>query len=162
MALYEDIPARIFRLVAAFAVLLMLAGAAGCGGSEGSTASGNQASVVFHALGGDATLTVEVARTSAERALGLMKRSSLAADHGMIFIWDQPTRSAFWMKNTLIPLSVAFIAADGTIIDIQQMQPQTTDPHAPGQDYLYAVEANQGYFSEHGVTPGSKLEIRGL
>ena len=162
MALHENIPARAFRLVATFAVLLTLAGAAGCGGSEEPSVPGGQASVVFHTPGGDATLSVQVARTSAERTLGLMNRSSLEAGHGMIFVWDQPTSSTFWMKNTLIPLSVAFIDGDGTIIDIQQMQPQTTDPHAPGQDYLYAVEANQGYYSEHGITPGSKVEIRGI
>jgi len=86
--------------------------------------------------------------------------SSMATDSGMIFVWDSPITTPFWMKDTLIPLSIAFIAGDGTIVDIQEMEAMTLDPHGPGKAYYYAVEANKGYFSQHGIKPGDKAEIK--
>ena len=88
------------------------------------------ARVIFHAANGEnSELKVEVARTGQERATGLMNRKQLDADSGMIFVWDDPVRSGFWMKDTYIPLSIAFIAEDGTIVDIQDMQPlDLSDP----------------------------------
>jgi len=85
--------------------------------------------------------------------------SSLDADSGMIFVWDSPVTTPFWMKNTLIPLSIAFLSGDGTIIDIQEMEAQTLTQHGPGKAYIYAVEANKGYFSRQGIKVGDKAEI---
>ncbi|GBE57125.1 hypothetical protein BMS3Abin01_00032 [bacterium BMS3Abin01] len=117
--------------------------------------------VVFRSAGGDTVLTVEVADTSAGRARGLMGRTSLDAENGMIFVWQLPVREEFWMKDTLIPLSIAFISVDGAIIDIQDMEPETVISHVPPQPYIMAIEANQGYFEQHGIRIGDRAELTG-
>ena len=98
----------------------------------------------------------------AERARGLMQRPTMAEDAGMLFVFPADTDGPFWMKDTLIPLSIAFIAADGTIVNVQDMQPQTTDLHAPGARYRYALEVNQGYFARAGVKTGDRVELPAL
>ncbi len=126
--------------------------------SGGSTAY--QSRVVFHPSdGSEAALLIEIARTTQERATGLMDRSTLAPDAGMIFVWDKPVRDSFWMKNTYIPLSIAFISPDGTIVDIQDMQALSVETHSPPVNYIYAVEANQGWFTAHGVKAGDNAEF---
>ena len=105
---------------------------------------------------------VELAATPADRQRGLMQRESMAEDAGMLFVFPADTDGAFWMKDTLIPLSIAFIAADGTIVDVKDMQPQSTDLHAPRARYRYALEVNQGYFARSGIKPGDKVELPGL
>ncbi|MBI5869398.1 MAG: DUF192 domain-containing protein [Actinobacteria bacterium] len=106
-----------------------------------------------------AELKVEVARTGPEKALGLMKRDRLDADSGMIFVYDNPTQGGFWMKDTYIPLSIAFISEDGTIVDIQDMQPLDQSNHMPKSPYIYAVEANQGWFGQNGIRIGDRAEF---
>ena len=86
----------------------------------------------------------EVADRPASRARGLMFRESLADNHGMLFVFDTPSRQCMWMKNTPLPLSVAFIKADGRIANIAQMQPQTETIHCASEDVLYALEMTQG------------------
>lgn len=102
---------------------------------------------------------VEVARDTAEHARGLMERESLDQDAGMLFIFEQPRRGAFWMKDTLIPLSIAFIGKDGVVVDIQDMEPLSLQPHAPPGDYLYALETNTGWFASHNVSPGARMRL---
>jgi len=129
-------------------------------GSCGDNSQDVVSFVIFHpSNGSDVKLNVEVARTSAERSRGLMDRTSMDADGGMIFVWESPVNAPFWMKDTLIPLSIAFIAEDGTIVDIQEMKAQSLDQHAPGKPYLYAVEANKDYFTQHGIKPGDKADV---
>lgn len=111
------------------------------------------------ATGQTATLAVEVADTPEERSVGLMNRESLAEDAGMLFIWPEDTGSGFWMKDTLIPLSVAFIDAEGVIVDIQDMQPLDETLHQSPAPYRYAVEANQGWFAGHGIEPGDTVTL---
>lgn len=143
-------------LVIAALNLLLIAAIAGCGGDSSTATSGAiEPQVIFHGSSGvDATLMVEVARTPQERATGLMNRRQLDPDRGMIFVWDRPVQIGFWMKDTYIPLSIAFIAANGTIIDIEDMQPLSVQQHTPSGPYVYAVEANQGWFASHGVKKG--------
>jgi uncharacterized membrane protein (UPF0127 family) len=103
-----------------------------------------------------------VASTDAARAQGLMGRTSLAADGGMIFAFSEPTRTTFWMKDTRIPLSIAFWDSGGKIIGILDMQPCTTDPcpaYAPRSDYVGAVEMNQGWFTKNGVRIGDQVQL---
>ncbi|MHB9112541.1 MAG: DUF192 domain-containing protein [Thermoleophilia bacterium] len=143
---------------------LFLAWATGCGDSPDSsspiTTAPADARVVFIAADGrKAELKVEVARTESERASGLMKRDKLAADSGMIFVWDGPTQGGFWMKDTYIPLSIAFISEDGAILDIQDMQPLDLANHVPSAPYIYTVEANQGWFAQHGIRVGDRAEF---
>lgn len=103
-------------------------------------------------------IRVETAVTPEERSLGLMYRKSLASDSGMLFVYFRETKLSFWMKNTLIPLSIAFIDADMTIIDIQQMEPETKVSHTSPQPALYALEMNRAWFAEHGICPGHRVE----
>ncbi len=91
-----------------------------------------------------------------------MDRTSLSPDDGMIFIWGHDVREGFWMKDTLIPLSVAFVAADGMIVNIQDMAPLTLDDHRPPVPYRYAVEANQGFFPRHSIQAGNKVSLAGI
>ena len=103
------------------------------------------------------TLTVEVAENDAQRAKGLMYRERMARDRGMLFIFDEPAYHAMWMKNTLIPLSVAFVDRDGVILNIRDMEPQTLDTHQAAGPALYAIETNKGWFAEHGIREGATV-----
>ncbi|MDR7418123.1 MAG: DUF192 domain-containing protein [Armatimonadota bacterium] len=111
-----------------------------------------------------ATLQVEVARTTAARAQGLMYRTSMPEDAGMLFIFDDDGTGAFWMKNTLIPLSIGFISSTWTLLEIMDMnvEPDPTAPqkfYAPRQPYRYALEVNQGYFARKGIEPGVSVRF---
>ncbi len=99
----------------------------------------------------------EVARTPQSQERGLMQRGHLCADCGMLFIFKKADRVSFWMKDTPLPLSIAFIAADGTILNIADMQPNTTDTHSAQGDAIYALEMNRGWFAQHGIQPGNKI-----
>lgn len=107
-------------------------------------------------------LYLEVARTPAEQGKGLMERRSLAANRGMVFVFDRPVQNPFWMKNTYIPLSIAFVSADSVIVDIQDMEPLTLDLHHPAAEYLFAIEANKGFFAEKGVKVGDRVNLEGV
>ena len=100
----------------------------------------------------------EVASTPAEREQGLMFRKQLGQNEGMVFIFDSPATVCMWMKNTLIPLSVAFIDNDGKIINIEEMQAQTTNNHCGKKLVRYALEMNQGWFKHKNIQPGSSIE----
>ena len=102
-------------------------------------------------------LKVEVVASDADRARGLMHRKSLGRNDGMLFIFDEPAYHSMWMKNTLIPLSVAFIDAKGTILNILDMEPETLDPHTSAGPSIYAIEVNKGWFAEKKVKAGDKV-----
>lgn len=106
---------------------------------------------------GSGTLDVEVAATQSQRGLGLMNRSSMLSSHGMLFVYPAPAYFCMWMKNTLIPLSVAFIDAQGRVINIADMAPQTETNHCTQRNAMYALEVNQGWFAKHGVSTGTQL-----
>jgi uncharacterized membrane protein (UPF0127 family) len=102
--------------------------------------------------------TVEVARTEAEQAQGLMNRQTLAPDRGMVFPYDPPRQASFWMKNTLIPLDIIFIRADGTIARIEaNTVPLSLDPIASGEPISTVLELAGGRAAELGITPGAKV-----
>ena len=107
---------------------------------------------------GTHTLTAEVATTPAQMQTGLMNRFSLKPDHGMLFVYERPQPLSFWMRNTYIALSIAFISADGTILNIEDMQPQTDDPHWSKGAALYALEMKKGWFAERGILPGTSVK----
>jgi uncharacterized membrane protein (UPF0127 family) len=104
-------------------------------------------------------LNVEIADTIESRELGLMFRPSMPPDSGMIFDFQGDTTSGFWMANTILPLSIAFIQADGTIIDTLDMQPLDTTGVDPSGTYRYALEVNQGFFRAHNINPGDKMSV---
>jgi uncharacterized protein len=108
---------------------------------------------------GQPRLSLELARTPQEHQTGLMFRESLDPDSGMLFVYDHPATEGYWMHNTLVPLSIAWLDKDGTIVDIQDMQPQTDDTHDPAAPYWYALEVNQGWFQAHGVGVGQAVRL---
>ena len=99
----------------------------------------------------------EVAQNPQQRALGLMFRFSLPADRGMLFVFPQPEMQSFWMMNTYIPLSIAYIDADGTIVNILDMAPHDVSRHPSRAPALYALEMRKGWFAERGVGPGTRV-----
>ena len=102
-------------------------------------------------------LRVEVVANDAERAKGLMHRKSLGKDDGMLFIFDEPAYHSMWMRNTLIPLSVAFIDRDGIILNILDMEPQTEDSHMSAGPSIYAIETNKGWFAAKRLKAGDRV-----
>jgi uncharacterized protein len=103
-------------------------------------------------------LTAEVATTPDQRSVGLMNRFSLKPDHGMLFVFERSEPLTFWMKNTYIALSIAFIASDGRIVNIEDMKPQTEETHYSSGPALYALEMKKGWFAERGIGPGAVVK----
>jgi len=102
-------------------------------------------------------LVAEIASTEATRTYGLMNRFSLQPDHGMLFVFSEPQPLAFWMKNTYVPLSIAFIGADGRIVNIEDMAPRTEDTHPSHGLALFALEMKKGWFADRGIRPGDAV-----
>ncbi len=102
-------------------------------------------------------IKAEVAADSPTRTRGLMMREKLGANEGMIFVFPDKAGHCFWMRNTLVPLSIAFLDDDGTITNIEDMKPQTEDSHCPVRAVRYALEMEQGWFARRGVKAGARL-----
>ncbi|HEX7052449.1 MAG TPA: DUF192 domain-containing protein [Burkholderiales bacterium] len=102
-------------------------------------------------------IRAEVAADFASRAQGLMYRRQLASNAGMLFVFEQPGEQCMWMKNTLIPLSVAFLDDEGEIINIEDMAPQTLQSHCARRPARYALEMNRGWFAARGIKPGMRI-----
>ena len=103
-------------------------------------------------------IRAELAQTPEQRSTGLMFRQSMATNDGMLFAFEAPGQQCFWMKNTLLPLSVAFIGDDGSVVNIEQMKPQTLDSHCSAKPVRYVLEMNEGWFAKRGIKPGMKLQ----
>lgn len=102
-------------------------------------------------------IDAQLAMTPIERQIGLMNRPTMPTHEGMLFVFDEPTRQCFWMKNTLLPLTAAFVADDGTIVNLEDMKPQTLDAHCSTKTVRYVLEMNQGWFAKRGIKAGTKL-----
>ena len=105
------------------------------------------------------TVVAEIARTSDERGRGLSNRDYLAAGSGMIFVFDTEEVRSFWMQDTFIPLDIAYLDANARIIDIQQMEPETTRLHTSSGPAMFALEVPQGWFAEMEIAIGAQAEI---
>ena len=103
-------------------------------------------------------IDAQVAGTPEQRQTGLMHRKNMPQHEGMIFVFYQPAKQCFWMKNTLIPLSAAFLSDDGTIVNIEDMKPLVLDGHCSTQPVRYVLEMNKGWFAKKGIKAGSKLQ----
>ena len=103
-------------------------------------------------------IQAEIAQSPNERAIGLMFRPTMPSNNGMLFIFEEPKRQCFWMKNTLLPLSAAFVADDGSIVNIEDMKPQTLDGHCSTKPVRFVLEMNQGWFVKRGIKPGFRLQ----
>lgn len=102
-------------------------------------------------------IDAQVALTPEQREIGLMMRKDMPQHEGMLFVFEQASQQCFWMKNTLLPLTAAFVADDGTIVNTADMKPQTTDSHCSTQPVRYVLEMNKGWFAKKGIKAGSKL-----
>jgi uncharacterized protein len=102
-------------------------------------------------------IQAELAVTPQQQQIGMMMRREMGANEGMLFVNDEPGVRCFWMRNTLIPLSAAFVAGDGTIVNIADMQPQTDDSHCSAKPVRFVLEMRQGWFDKRGIKPGSRL-----
>ncbi len=104
------------------------------------------------------SLKAELVKDSDTRSIGLMNRFSLKPDHGMLFIFKEASMIGMWMKNTYVPLSVAFVDEKGIVLNIENMKPQTLDTHSTIAPALYALEMKLGWFDTHGIKAGAKIE----
>ena len=136
-------------LAAAFATLLLGAGA------QAQDAPQSLPAIRLNA--GMHIIKAELAQSPDQRAIGLMHRKSMPPNDGMLFVFEQPAAQCFWMKNTLLPLSIAFVTDDGTVSSIEEMSTGSLDSHCSRQPVRYALEMNQGWFAKRGIKPGSKL-----
>ena len=104
------------------------------------------------------TLRAELARTEEEKRTGLMFRKQLGENNAMVFVYEREGRWAMWMKNTYIPLSVAFIDRTGRILNIEDMQPMSLDSHEAAGPAKFALEVNRGWFASRGIKPGDRVQ----
>ena len=104
-------------------------------------------------------IKVEAVRTEGEKAKGLMFREKLGKNEGMLFVYEREEVLSFWMKNTRIPLSIAFIAKNGKIVDIQDMEPFNLQSHVSARPAQYALEVNQGWFKKNGIEVGDSVHL---
>jgi uncharacterized membrane protein (UPF0127 family) len=149
--MHSESPA--FRPAAALAIALaMLAPLPGTAQEAAQSLPAIRLSAGMH------NINAQVAQTPEQRAIGLMHRKTMPATDGMLFVFEQPNVQCFWMKNTLLPLSIAFLADDGTVVNIAEMKPMTLDQHCSQKPVRYALEMNRGWFTRKGVKPGSKLQ----
>jgi len=102
-------------------------------------------------------IQAEIAATPTQQQIGMMMRREMGANEGMLFVNAEPGVRCFWMRNTLIPLSAAFVGDDGTIVNIADMQPQTDDSHCSTKPVRFVLEMRQGWFDKRGIKPGSRL-----
>lgn len=102
-------------------------------------------------------IRAEIADEEGERQIGLMHRPSMPANEGMIFVFERPEVQCFWMRNTLIPLSIAFLDDEGRIVNIEDMKPQSDDSHCSKKPVRFVLEMNKGWFDKRGLKPGSVI-----
>ena len=102
-------------------------------------------------------IEAEVAATQKNRMQGLMHRRSMPPNAGMVFVFTQEERHCMWMRNTFLPLSVAFLDAEGRILNIEDMEPQTEDNHCAAAPAHFALEMNRGWFADKGIKPGQRI-----
>ena len=150
--------------MAALLSLLLLS----CSGKAGADSSGNgpteanpRLATIELSVGG-ARLEAEVARTGGERERGLMFRKSLKEGEGMLFVFEADQRLAFWMKNTLVPLSVAYLSSDGTIREVFDLEPGSLEAKASERSLRYALEVPKGWFEKVGARVGDRIDLSAL
>jgi len=102
-------------------------------------------------------ITAEAATTAQSRTVGLMHRERLAPNHGMLFVFEDKAQQCFWMRNTIVPLTIAFLEDDGTIVQLADMAPKSEASHCSQRPVRYALEMEQGWFGKRGIAPGAKI-----
>jgi uncharacterized membrane protein (UPF0127 family) len=142
---------------------LLLASLVACSSSATPRPQFGHGTLSIQTRNGSVVLSVRTASTAAAKAQGLMNQTHLSQNAGMVFVSQAPTETPFWMKDTTIPLSVAFWNSRDEIVDMLDMSPCTSDPcplYRSTKPYVGAVEVNQGFLRRHGVTVGDRVELR--
>jgi uncharacterized protein len=143
------------KIASAVAAVLLVLAVEACGGDSGPVATIDTGEQLVR-------VNVELAESPEQRERGLMGRESLPADAGMLFLYPEDHRGGFWMKDTLIPLSIAFLGGDGAVLALLDMEPCRADPcpvYDPGVPYRSALEVNRGAFAGWGVEPGDVVAL---
>jgi len=125
--------------------------------AQGTTQNAAQSLPTLTLNAGIHLITAELAQTEEQREIGLMFREAMAPNHGMLFVFEQAGQQCFWMKNTLLPLDVAFIADNGMVVNTDRMKPRTLDAHCSTKPVRFVLEMNDGWFAKRGIAAGSKL-----
>ena len=146
-------PRVFFSVLISFLIII-----ASCSGLE----KFEKQEIAIESAAGKVVINAEIARTQAQQQQGLMHRKELKDGEGMLFIYERDDTLSFWMKNTLIPLSIAFIASDGRILEIHNMEPKNLNPVRSGRSARYALEVPQGWFSRAGIIVGDRLDLAGF
>jgi uncharacterized membrane protein (UPF0127 family) len=141
------------RLRAAAAALALVAAAGAAFAQDGP-----QSLPKIRLNAGIHNIDAQLAQTPRQREIGLMFRESMPANEGMLFTFERPSQQCFWMKNTLIPLDIAFLDDSGAIVNIERMKAQTLDSHCSEKPVRYVLEMNDGWFAKRGIKPGFKLK----
>jgi len=150
-------PIRTIKTSINKSMAMVLLSAALSGGAAAQDAAQPRLDTV-NLVAGMHNIKAELARTPQQRQIGMMHRTQMAAHEGMLFVFEQPSPQCFWMKNTLLPLSIAFIADDGRVVSLADMQPQSEESHCSAEPVRFALEMNQGWFAKRGIKPGFKLK----
>jgi len=150
-------PQRTWRRIA-WRLSSGLIGLAMCGTAPAGAQEGPQKLPSIQLSAGMHLIRAEVAQSPQQRSIGLMHRRSMGTNEGMLFVFEQAGQQCFWMKNTLLPLSIAFLSDDGRVVNIEDMQPQSLDSHCSSKPVRFALEMNQGWFSKRGIKPGAVLK----
>lgn len=151
---------RALLIVAAFAAVLVLPG---CGEGGARAKELKTVGEYFPMKLGDRPVRLQVAVKPTEMQTGLMDRPALGTDDGMIFLYPRPQEMSFWMRNTLIPLDIGYFDGKGVLKEVWQLYPRDErSVKSRSQELQFAVEMNQGWYREHGVKPGAKLDLEAL
>lgn len=150
------------RILVIAALLAISAAALSCSAQQAPGAETDKPNPTLKKVtlvSGQTQVVVEVAATETERNRGLMFRKTLADGKGMLFVFDTDQRVSFWMKNTSLPLSLAYLASDGTILQVLDLAPFSEEPRPSERSIRYALEVPQGWFAKVGLKPGDRFEI---
>jgi len=150
-AMHNALRPTVLLAAAALALLASTCGPAGAQARAQPTLPAAKLTAGIHVI------TAEVAATDQARAIGLMHRERLAPNHGMLFVFEGKAQQCFWMRNTIVPLTIAFIEDDGTILQLADMAPKSEVSHCSQRPVRYALEMEQGWFGKRGVAPGARV-----
>lgn len=158
----QCIPPRFVRILSRILPIVLLSALPACTAPEHGASNSNAPKQIRLTIG-TASIQAELALDHPTRVRGLMHRESMPADNGMLFVFDQPSRQSFWMKNTHIPLDIGYFNPSGKLLEIHPLHPQNLDSvKSLSADIQFALEVNRGWFRNNHITPGAELDLDAL
>lgn len=158
----QCIPPRFSRILSRILPVILLSAIPACTAPEHGASNNNTQKQIRLSLG-NASIEAELALDNPTRVRGLMHRESMPADHGMLFVFDQPSRQSFWMKNTHIPLDIGYFNPSGELLEIHPLHPHNLDSvKSLSSEIQFALEVNRGWFRNNHITPGAELDLDAL